>query len=114
MGHLPPADSRPRRALPPQPGHADPALARPTPPPRARAHAARRGATAHRHLRARAPRFAPVGPERHAPPPCPEGRRQVVTCLCRLARALLEARDRARGAEQRLVELANERAAVFV
>ena len=37
-----------------------------------------------------------------------------MTCLCRLARALLEIRDRAGGTEQRLVELADERAPVVV
>src|SRR5439155_7752261 len=44
----------------------------------------------------------------------PEGRRQAVTCLWRLARALLEACDRAGGAEQRLVEVADERTPVVV
>src|SRR5262245_27469919 len=95
-------------------GRADPARARPTRSLRARARAARRAARARRHLRTRAPRSAPAGPALRAPPPCLEGRRQLVTCLSQLARALLEACDRFGNAEQSLVELADEPGAIAV
>src|ERR1041385_7396348 len=82
-----------RRA--PRPPHvrAGRARARPTRSPRGRARAARRGARARSRPRARAPRSVRAGPTLLAPPPCLEGRRQLVTCLCQLARALLEACD---------------------
>src|SRR4029077_21163446 len=64
--------------------------------------------------RARGLRFAPAGPGPLALPPYLEGRGQLVTCLCRLARAPLEACDRGRDAEQRLVEVAYESTPVAV
>src|SRR5438445_4322833 len=102
------------RALRPPPGRVDPARARPTRSPRGRALAARRAPTARLHPRARASRSAPAGPALLAPPPCLEGRRRLVTCLCRLAGALLQACDRSCDAEERLVEVAHERRAVTV
>src|SRR5437660_6556524 len=102
------------RAPRPPPERVDHARARPTRSPRGRALAARRAPTARLHPRARASRSAPAGPALLVPPPCLEGRRRLVTCLCRLAGALLQACDRSCDAEERLVEVAHERRAVTV
>src|SRR5262245_48772067 len=108
MGHPP----RRARRLPA--GPAGRARARPTRLPRGRAPAVRGGATALPLPRARAPRSAPTGPAPRVLRPCLEGRRQLVTCLCRLAGALLETCDRVGDAEQCFVELPYERAPVAV
>src|SRR4051812_29395279 len=107
-------DHRPRPAPSPPPWRADRPPARPTRSPRAPAPATRRGATAPRHPRVRGPRFAPAVPGPLALPPCPELRPQPVTCLCRLAGALLETCRPAADAEQGLVEVAHQRIPVAV